>query len=63
MGQDLMALSQIRLRGVRRNMQIIFQDPFESLDARQTIGDILEEPFEIHKVGSFRIGRMISKIC
>ena len=52
MGQDLMALSQSRLRGVRRNMQIIFQDPFESLDARQTIGDILEEPYEIHKVGS-----------
>lgn len=52
MGQDLMALSQSRLRGIRRNMQIIFQDPFESLDARQTIGDILGEPFEIHKVGS-----------
>ena len=52
MGQDLMTLSQSRLRGVRRNMQIIFQDPFESLDARQTIGDILEEPYEIHKVGS-----------
>ena len=52
MGQDLMALSQRRLRGVRRNMQIIFQDPFESLDARQTIGDMLEEPYEIHKVGS-----------
>jgi len=52
MGQDLMTLSQNRLRGVRRNMQIIFQDPFESLDARQTIGDILEEPYEIHHVGS-----------
>jgi oligopeptide/dipeptide ABC transporter ATP-binding protein len=51
MGQDLMALSQSRLRGVRRNMQIIFQDPFESLDSRQTIGDMLEEPYEIHKVG------------
>jgi oligopeptide/dipeptide ABC transporter ATP-binding protein len=47
-----MALSQSRLRGIRRNMQIIFQDPFESLDARQTIGDILEEPYQIHKVGS-----------
>lgn len=52
MGQDLMALSQRQLRGVRRNMQIIFQDPFESLDSRQTIGGILEEPYEIHKVGS-----------
>ena len=53
MGQDLMALSQRQLRGIRRNMQIIFQDPFESLDSRQTIGDILEEPYEIHKAGSF----------
>ncbi len=52
MGQNLMALSQSRLREVRRNMQIIFQDPYESLDARQTIGDILEEPYAIHKVGS-----------
>jgi oligopeptide/dipeptide ABC transporter ATP-binding protein len=52
MGQDLMALSQSRLREVRRNMQIIFQDPFESLDSRQTIGDLLEEPYEIHQVGS-----------
>lgn len=52
MGRDLMTLSGRPLREVRRNMQIIFQDPFESLDARQTIGDILEEPFEIHQVGS-----------
>jgi oligopeptide/dipeptide ABC transporter ATP-binding protein len=52
MGQNLINLSRSRLRGIRRNMQIIFQDPFESLDARQTIGDILEEPYEIHKVGS-----------
>ena len=52
MGQDIMALSQRQLRGVRKHMQIIFQDPFESLDARQTIGDILVEPYEIHKIGS-----------
>jgi oligopeptide/dipeptide ABC transporter ATP-binding protein len=52
MGEDLMTLSHRRLRQMRRNMQIIFQDPFESLDARQTIGDILEEPYEIHRVGT-----------
>jgi oligopeptide/dipeptide ABC transporter ATP-binding protein len=51
-GQDIMALSQHQLRGVRKDMQIIFQDPFESLDARQTIGSILEEPYEIHKIGT-----------
>jgi oligopeptide/dipeptide ABC transporter ATP-binding protein len=33
-------------------MQMIFQDPFESLNARQTVGDILEEPFVIHGIGS-----------
>ena len=52
MGRDMMALSPNPLREIRRNMQIIFQDPFESLDSRQTIGDILAEPFEIHQVGS-----------
>jgi oligopeptide/dipeptide ABC transporter ATP-binding protein len=52
MGEDLMALSSSRLRETRRHMQIIFQDPFESLDARQTVGNILEEPFQIHRVGT-----------
>ena len=52
MGEDLMALSSSRLREIRRHMQMIFQDPFESLDARQTVGNILEEPFQIHRVGT-----------
>lgn len=40
------------LRIARRNMQIIFQDPFESLNSRHTIGYIIEEPFIIHKIGT-----------
>lgn len=36
---------------LRKEMQIIFQDPMESLNSRHTIGTILEEPFEIHGVG------------
>ena len=40
------------LRALRRNMQMIFQDPFESLNSRHTIGEILEEPFVIHKIGN-----------
>jgi len=40
------------LRRLRREMQIIFQDPFESLNARHSIGRILEEPFVIHGLGS-----------
>ncbi len=50
-GQDLSGLNQQRLREVRRDLQMIFQDPFESLNARHTISDILQEPFEIHKIG------------
>lgn len=40
------------MKAVRRDLQMIFQDPFESLNARHTIGTILEEPFNIHKINS-----------
>ncbi|HZK72861.1 MAG TPA: oligopeptide/dipeptide ABC transporter ATP-binding protein [Clostridia bacterium] len=45
-GQDLSKLGAGRLRKVRRQMQIIFQDPFASLDPRMTIGDIIAEPLD-----------------
>ena len=51
-GKDLSRLRQLEMREVRRDLQMIFQDPFESLNARHTIGDILREPFEIHKIGN-----------
>ena len=51
-GNDLSRLSHRALAEVRRDLQIIFQDPFESLNARHTIQDILEEPFEIHNIGA-----------
>ena len=51
-GKDLSRLRQQEMREVRRDLQMIFQDPFESLNSRHTIGDILREPFEIHKIGS-----------
>lgn len=53
-GKDLSRLRQKEMREVRRDLQMIFQDPFESLNARHTIGDILREPFEIHKIGTPR---------
>lgn len=48
-GTDITKLSQKELRPLRRQMQIIFQDPFESLNSRHTVGEILEESFIIHK--------------
>ena len=50
-GADLMQLRRDELRAVRRDMQMIFQDPFESLNSRHTVQEILEEPFMIHRLG------------
>ena len=47
-GQDITDLSQKNLRPIRRNMQMIFQDPYASLNPRMTVGAIVAEPLEIH---------------
>lgn len=47
-GRDVLAASGSELRGLRRNMQIIFQDPFGSLDPRMTVKQIVCEPMVIH---------------
>lgn len=47
-GRDLVRAGTSELRRLRREMQIIFQDPFGSLDPRMRVRDILEEPFAIH---------------
>nr|WP_310306563.1 dipeptide ABC transporter ATP-binding protein [Nocardioides marmoribigeumensis] len=47
-GEELVGMKERRLREVRRNVQIIFQDPYSSLDPRMTVGDIVGEPFEVH---------------
>lgn len=51
-GENIAELSRKKIRAIRRNMQMVFQDPYESLDSKQTIGSILEEPFQIHKIGA-----------
>jgi oligopeptide transport system ATP-binding protein len=53
-GDDVTKLRGGRLRRVRRKMQMIFQDPFASLDPRMTVGDILQEPLDNFSVGSVR---------
>ncbi len=50
-GEDLLALPQSDLRVRRRDMQLIFQDPYASLDPRLTVGTIVGEPLAIHGVG------------
>jgi oligopeptide transport system ATP-binding protein len=51
-GRDLLKLSSSKLRQLRRHMQIIFQDPYSSLNPRMRVGQIIEEPLIIHKVGN-----------
>ena len=51
-GRDVTKLSREEFRPYRREMQIIFQDPFSSLDPRMTSGDIVGEPLKVHGVGN-----------
>ena len=49
-GQELTTMTGNDLRQMRRQMQIIFQDPFASLNPRMTVGSIVSEPLQIHKI-------------
>lgn len=49
-GQNVLGLSKEKMRKMRQKMQIIFQDPYSSLNTRMTISDIIAEPLKLHKI-------------
>lgn len=51
-GKDLAKMSAQEIRGYRKDLQMIFQDPYASLNPRMTVQDIVSEPFEIHNLHS-----------
>jgi oligopeptide transport system ATP-binding protein len=55
-GKEITGLREREIRSLRREMQIIFQDPYGSLNPRMTVGDMLEEPLRLH--GLYREGRV-----
>ncbi|MDQ2974003.1 MAG: dipeptide ABC transporter ATP-binding protein [Acidobacteriota bacterium] len=53
-GRDVLSVGKTELRALRREMQIVFQDPYASLNPRMKVGDIVGEPLVIHKIGTKR---------
>lgn len=51
-GRDIRALNAAGLRAARRDMQLVFQDPFASLNPRKTVGQILQNPLIVHGIGT-----------
>jgi oligopeptide/dipeptide ABC transporter ATP-binding protein len=66
-GRDITSIGKNDLRGVRREMQIIFQDPYASLNPRLNILSIISEPLKIHGIGNKteqkeRVGELLGKV-
>jgi ABC-type oligopeptide transport system ATPase subunit len=65
--RELTELGREELRRMRREMQIVFQDPYASLDPRMTVGRIVAEPLEVHGIGTRRsrretVGRLLDVV-
>lgn len=66
-GQDVLAMRGQELRTLRRQIQIIFQDPYSSLNPRMTVGSIVGEPLKVHRVASGReidrrVGELLERV-
>jgi oligopeptide transport system ATP-binding protein len=66
-GRDVLSLGKSEMREIRREMQIVFQDPYASLNPRMKVGDIVGEPLVIHKVGNKkerreRVAELLKKV-
>jgi peptide/nickel transport system ATP-binding protein len=66
-GRDISALSEAEMRGLRRDLQFVFQDPYSSLNPRMTVGAIVEEPLRVHGMGGRaerrrRVGELLRRV-
>ncbi len=57
-GTDITKLKKEEIRKLRREIQIIFQDPYSSLNPRQTVAQIITEPMQVHKIGANKTERL-----
>jgi oligopeptide/dipeptide ABC transporter ATP-binding protein len=51
-GEDVLRAGRRRLQAIRKDVQVVFQDPYSSLDPRRTVAQAISEPLEIHRVGT-----------
>lgn len=61
-GRDLVPLSSAQVRPLRRRMQMVFQDPYSSLNPRMRVGDIIGEPLRIHGLASGTIEESVTEL-
>jgi len=62
-GRDMLRAARGELRNLRRDMQIIFQDPFGSLDPRMRIADLIAEPLMIHRAGETTRAKAVARVA